>query len=119
MRLCLSKKYWFLLRVPTKIAIILALLAPGMGGFHLHSHGPDAVETCADGGTHIADHPDAPDLSLEDSCPACTFRFASLAILDRAISDSLPTAGCAFEPHCADVPKVVHSHADSRAPPLV
>lgn len=47
---------------------------------HVHSHAPAAQLTCEDDGVHLAHHPDAPDLSQADGCPACAFRIQSAAL---------------------------------------
>jgi hypothetical protein len=49
---------------------------------HAHDHAPTAVATCEADRVHLADHPDAPDLSLHATCPICDFRIQPFLAAD-------------------------------------
>lgn len=70
------------------LATVLALVghdhspfAMAHGGCHEHE-APAALDSCASGGVHLADHPDAPDLSGPGTvCIGCLFTSQHLAFL--------------------------------------
>jgi hypothetical protein len=80
-------------------------------GHAAHDRAPEALASCLDGGLHLADHPDAPDLDRDHaSCAVCSLRSAPIltsatAQIDRpdiaASQDPSPTPVAAHFEHPA------------------
>ncbi len=108
-----------LLRILAAIAIIFAAIGPSVSALHSHQHAPAPSAACDDEGTHLAHHPDAPDLSTLDACPFCTLRVSSNALLDSPASGKPLTIAC-LGALLSPVPsRITPGLAFSRGPPTV
>ena len=75
-------------RGATTWLLAATLLAIGTASplWHSHDHRPPrAVDACRVVGVHLADHPDAPDLSAQEACPACVLQAQALGVVGTAL----------------------------------
>jgi hypothetical protein len=80
------------------LAAILVVQALGVSVGHTHHehHAPRVLAECDASGVHLANHPDAPNLSTHEACPACVLRSQSVLIARLTLSlDESPTASAA------------------------
>jgi hypothetical protein len=112
----------FRLRGTLAALYVLATFVAQVGHDHGHAHHDDVpapLAACADGGVHLADHPDAPDLGHPDAdCPACLVR-ANPAGLAAAVRLAPAPAARSLRPHAGPLaPATATGPSRARAPPL-
>jgi hypothetical protein len=100
------------------LATLVAQAAHDHGHDH-HAEAPEALASCADGGVHLADHPDAPDLDGHDAgCPACLVRATPAHLAAAGVLVPAPPARSARPEATPAVPPAATGPTRVRAPPL-